>query len=286
MTSRAAVWSCARQRHIRDDAVKEMGCIMDLPVIYICYGMPKAGSTLAFNVTRAIALRCGFEQSSALDLPSAGEHPNFLPKTPEVDFSALLERLQSENRRMVILKTHRGANGQIRQAVRAGLVRVQAICRDPRDIALSMRDAGAREDAWGGTAQGEPVRVPEDVRGRLRNQARQFQSWRAVPGCLLLSYEEVAFNTARMAREIARHMDLPPAPVRDSWAAKRRFSQFNRGVSQRHRTEMTAEQSAEWYAEFGDFIDAHCPPARGLKIASRTATLAAQVFRRSRGQGV
>ncbi|MEM7742444.1 MAG: hypothetical protein AAF409_01930 [Pseudomonadota bacterium] len=251
---------------------------MTHPVIYLCYGMPKSGSTLAFNLTRAAALRAGFDQSPVI-ADASGRKPNFIPRIPDLDLDALIARLQSEGREMVVIKTHSRPDPSVRRASTLGLLRVQAVCRDPRDVALSMRDAGRRDDAWGQVAPGQPIGDVEEVRVRLANQVHRFERWATMPGCLTLSYDEVAFATSRAARRIALHMGLPPAPRRDAWSAKSRFSQLNRGVPRRHVREMSAEQAADWYAEFGAFIDSRCDGLGQPDWGARATTMVARVLR-------
>lgn len=247
---------------------------MALPLIYVCFGIPRSGSTLACRLSRAVAQRSGFDQAPLLVNPKVPEAPasNFAGRFDPGDLGGMLDAVRAAGRQMVVVKTHAPPGPDMARAVRAGLVQVQAHARDPRDVALSMADAGARGAVWGRFQGGKSVETPEDTRRRLTRFVGIFETWAALPGALCLSYEETAFASAATARRIARHMGVPAAPIRDALAAKSGFTQLNKGRSRRHQHEMTPEQAAAWYADFQDFIDARCAPPPGRGLASRLAT--------------
>ena len=255
---------------------------MKTPLLYICYGVPKSGSSLAHALSAVIAERGGFDQSP-LAVPGIGHghlRANFVPSLKSEHLRPALDAARSDQRRMVVLKTHGRVTPALRAAVDRGAVRVQAHIRDPRDVALSMWDAARRGDAWGTLAEDAPITAPEEARTRIVRQIGFFRDWATLPGALVLDYERTAFETAATARRIARHMGVAPAPLRDAFGAKRRFTQFNAGRSQRHLTEMTPEQAADWYAEFHEIIDLHRlaePPRRTWpgRLMTRLARLSA-----------
>ncbi len=190
---------------------------------------------------------------------------NFLPDLEAERLAAVLDAVEQSRRQMVVVKTHAPVTDAVRQALDDGRVQVQAICRDPRDIALSMRDAALRGEAWGKTARGTPITVPNDARRRIARQIERFRTWAALPDTLVLDYERTAFETVRTAKHIAIHMQIAPAPWRDTFIAKRRFTQFNTGRSLRHLTEMEWGEAGAWYDEFSEVIEDHgldCPPRR------------------------
>lgn len=234
------------------------------PRLYICYGMPKSGSTLAFQITRKIAARAGFSQAPLSgEVPGLREGGHFLSSLDGESLSALREVLEAEDRRLLVLKTHAAAPRGLKDEVAQGWVRCQAVCRDPRDIALSMRDAGTRGEVWGELEPGRPIRTPEEVKGRVTKHMRRFTKWAALPDTLCLNYERVAFGSLRAARRIAHHLAVRPAPLVDVLRAKSRFTYLRQGQPLRHRVEMSADEVAAWHAEFRDFIDQDCADIPG-----------------------
>ncbi|MEL6996932.1 MAG: hypothetical protein AAFP68_01620 [Pseudomonadota bacterium] len=181
---------------------------------------------------------------------------------------------------MFVYKTHADPTPSLVEAVRSGTVWVQVHTRDPRDVALSMLDAAHRDDAWGKTHKQEPLQDIDDAKVRLRRLIRRHTAWAELPGALCLNYEHTAFSTLDVARKIAGHMGLPASPLRDTLSAKRRFTQLNKGRSQRHLREMSPEQAEDWYRDFREHIDSYCPAPSGSVWISRLGTQLGQVLRK------
>lgn len=251
------------------------------PTVYICYGMPKSGSTLAFELTAAVARRAGFDQTPLGPgvLEGFERKGNFVGSGELERLESLLDRLETQGRAMLVLKTHAEPTDAVREALAQGRVLAQAVCRDPRDIALSMLDAAGRKAAWGKRGTGQVLETPEDARGRLHGMIKRFRAWAAIEGTLCLNYEMAAFDTAEACRRIAGHIGVEPAPTRDGLAAKRAFTQFNKGRSQRHLQEMTPDQAAEWHARYQSFIDEWCGEIPERTWPSRLGTQVGRLFR-------
>lgn len=258
-------------RNPREDA-------LDKPRLYVCFGVPKSGSTLAFKLSQGIALRAGFDQSPLL--PDRGG--NAYGNQSEDGFAALLQAAEALDRRMVVVKTHAEATSSVFRAVEDGKAIVQAHTRDPRDIALSMLDAAGRQDAWGKDHQGQPLQRIDDTRIRLRRLIARHSFWAGLPGALCLDYEHTAFATPQTAKRIAEHMGLKCAPLRDALRVKRQFTQFNTGQTQRHLREMEPDQLVEWYDAFREHIDQYCPPVGHRTWPAQIVTRLAQGIFRSR----
>ena len=250
---------------------------MALPRLYVCYGMPKSGSTLAFQLSRAVALRAGFDQ-----MPLQSAQPVQDGDSKPDEFAASLAAAERAGRHLIVIKTHSGMTEALRDAVADGRALVQAHARDPRDIALSMRDAGLQGAQWGKTAEGRRISTPEDALERVRHQIRRYRHWANLPGTLCLSYERTAFSSLEAARRIAEHMQVKASPRRDVMTAKCQFTQLNKGRSQRYLTEMSADQQARWYAEFREHIETYCSPRDGSTLPGRVGTLAGRIARRLR----
>lgn len=221
----------------------------------MCYGMPKSGSTLAFRLTQAVLAGAGIAQ------PRAPEpQGNFLPDTDPERLARLRAWAGATGVAVLALKTHAAPSEAVAAGVAEGWILAQAVARDPRDIALSMRDAGAEGRDWGSLPTG-PIRDPWQAVPRIARMIRRHRAWTRLPGTLALSFEPLAFDTAAQVARIAAHLDLPCDPGRIARLAQGPGTHRNRGISQRHRAEMTAEDQARWAARFGPFIAAHCPAA-------------------------
>lgn len=254
---------------------------MGRPRLYICFGVPKSGSTLAYQLTRAAAARSGFDQSALSESDTVTTQANAIDGAPDV-FAETLAAAERAGRHMVVVKTHADPTEAVAEAARTGQVLIQVHARDPRDVALSMCDAAKRGDSWGGEKGGPAIRRPEDTLPRIRRLVRRHNAWASLPGALCLSYEQTAFSPLAAARKIAKHMGVRAAPLRDAFVAKRRFTQFNQGRSQRYLAEMDTGQREQWYLEFKDHIGTYCPPPDGALWPSRLGTFIGRGLRKLR----
>lgn len=227
--------------------------------LYVCYGMPKSGSTLAFELTAAILEEAGIPQARLSDaVIDPDKKINFLHLIRPAQLDAALEETSApDHPRPIALKTHGGVWNATAQAIRDGKVIGQAVARDPRDVALSMLDAAHEGRAWG-LRDGRPLRDLEDAMEVVRGQVDKFLQWQQQPGFLTLNYEEVAFDTRRTVRRIAKQLGLEVRVARVLGRTELKFTQFNKGISQRWREEMPARQANAYYDEFAEFIEGWC----------------------------
>lgn len=228
------------------------------PLLYISYGMAKAGSTLAFHLTREIALGGG--RAQPILPPGAvpeGARNNYMPVVRPVRVNAALEAVGHAGIGPVVIKTHSGLWKQTARLLEAGDIIGQAVCRDPRDLALSLLDAARTNGNWS-TADGVPFQTFDDAMVLVRAHIAKFEDWSAQPNILVVRYEELAFDTETVGQRIADQMRVDADIPRAIDAAKARFTQFNKGVSRRHETDMSPETSAFYGREFADFIARWC----------------------------
>ncbi|MEL6476645.1 MAG: sulfotransferase domain-containing protein [Pseudomonadota bacterium] len=220
--------------------------------------MPKSGSTLAFQLSRAVALgRWQKPDPRGEFTDHTGTPSAFCRDWSAPELRRILDAAE-DRRRMLVIKTHSGPSAAVREAAKSGLVRVQAVCRDPRDIALSMVDMGRSGGAWGRVGKGKTVAGPEDARVRIAGQIQTFHEWASMPGVLTLNYERVAFDMKGTVARIAGHMGVRCWPWWVSRSVKRGVTHFNKGKPLRHHSEMAASSAAEWQEQFGEFISSYC----------------------------
>lgn len=228
---------------------------MARPLIYICYGMPKSGSTLAFTLTRAVLEDAGIRQMP-VQAPGAipGRAFNYVDVLRPAELDALTDALVQSDDIPAAIKTHSGLWNCVEVAARNGLLQAQAICRDPRDIALSMMDAAREGRAWG-QRNGAPIRTAKDALPAVRAHVDKFERWAALPGVLVLRYDEVAFDTRKAARAIAEHVGVNASAERCARVALGARTLLNKGQAQRWKSEMSAAEITLFEREFGGFLE-------------------------------
>lgn len=228
------------------------------PRLYLSYGMPKSGSTLAFELVRTLLEVAGHPQAP---LPPALVDPkhgiNFIRELDSATLEAALEAVPDTGA-LLAIKTHSRIPANARSLLACGRIIGHAVCRDPRDIALSMLDAARDGRAWGKGPEG-PYRHVRDTIPRIRSQVNHFLAWASSPHILPLHYEQIAYNTgataARIADQLGLSVDLPRVL---EIVARERFTQKNRALPQRWKSEMSPEDANLLADEFGDFIRNHC----------------------------
>ena len=239
------------------------------PLLYISYGMPKSGSTLAYQLARAVAEASGAPQVQAPLNAIRDSSANFVEVIRPKELDALLEYAETRAPGTpVVIKTHSGLWKCVEEAMEEGLVIGHAICRDPRDIALSMMDASRDGRAWG-RRHGEPIRHIEDALEAVRGNAVKFEKWAAHPAIIPFAYPRVAFGSEEVIARIAGQLGVEVDAKRLAVLAKKGGTNFNKGVHRRHEKELSQPVAERIAAEFANFIETYCdddfaPPKRGL----------------------
>lgn len=238
-------------------------------MIYIAYGAPKSGSSLTFELTRAMFDVLGYRPivmsaEARGDRSGKAHYTNTIREfTPDV--VAAVEGAEHADT-ILLLRSHHGASPAIASLIERGLAKHMVGIRDPRDIALSMLDVVVRLAEQKGRSH--PTIRAGDLSSTLKtieaNIAR-ITSWADIPGGLILNYEQTAFDHTVTLDAICRQLGLD-AP-RDSYgviferATKRMSGKVNVAKPHRHRRQMSAADQADFLRRFKPFYDRFYPQA-------------------------
>lgn len=227
-------------------------------MLVFSYGVPKSGSTLAFQVARAAAVIGGHPQRLLpAPLCTPGHRVNFQQR---LDPELLWRTAERAGDRILVIKTHDRPGDAWAAAYRDLAARGQAAAivnhRDPRDICLSLCDAGRAARALGERAFAEFVTL-EDAVARVRGYLAELDAWRGLPRVLELRYEVCAFRMDDAIAAIKAHLGLrgPAWPVR-LYAGHMAFTHRNKAVPERHVAELGAAEQASLDAAFAPYLDA------------------------------
>lgn len=201
-------------------------------MIYVCYGVTKSASTFLYQMTEEILCLSG-QGFSRIDRKGNRKLENYY----DVISGPLLDRVEAAAKgRNVVLKTHGALRPEVAARIEAGTVLASASIRDPREMALSMADNGARARALGQLAFSEVV-TPQDAFPSIDYQMEVFQAWAAVRQIEVFTYNQICFETLatvdRVARQIGVRVD--PHRVAAAFKSKGLIGQFNVGKPQRHQ---------------------------------------------------
>jgi len=227
-------------------------------VLVFSYGIPKSGSTLAFQIARVAALFGGHSQRL---LPAPLRTPGHKVNFQQVLDPELLERTAARAvGRVLVIKTHDTPGRAWAAAYRALAGRGEAAAivnhRDPRDICLSLCDAGRVARERGEAAFAEFVTLA-DAAARVQDYLVELEGWRDLPRLLELLYEVCAFATRRAIEAVKTHLGLrSPTWLVRFHAGRIAFTHRNRAVPERHLAELSGDERASLDAAFAPYLDA------------------------------
>ncbi|OUS08418.1 hypothetical protein A9Q96_02920 [Rhodobacterales bacterium 52_120_T64] len=224
------------------------------PLIYFSYGMTKCGTTLAFHMVSAALAQAGYKQHRLpAHLIGPNKKINFGQHFTDDQAIELWEAVQSIGHPIVI-KTHTRPDPSVVRLIQNGQAVAHACYRDPRDMALSMLDHGNRARANGKPAFAE-IETLEDAKSGIRNQCDSLTAWLRLPNVLPLDFEDIAFNMNTTAQRILDQLGIEGNTEEIvNEVLDGRFTQFNKGISQRHKTEMSQQDSCSFATEFAQLL--------------------------------
>jgi len=229
-------------------------------MLVLCYGITKSGSTLAFELVKGILESVGHRQTRLPDVLVTPDHSvNFVQ---QIDRDKLEPLLEVATDRWIAVKTH----ARLRDPVFPYLeelqsqrrVQVVASYRDPREICLSLIDAGDHARSRGRKAFSEFAQLEDAVPAVLR-QIENFRRWGALNGTLRLGYDLVAFAPDEAIDRIERSLGIRcDHEHAKQHAFAEAFTQKNKAQRQRAKEELSEEQYARLTEIFSDFIQSVC----------------------------
>jgi hypothetical protein len=225
-------------------------------VLVFSYGIPKSGSTLAFELAKAVARLGGHRQRLLPEALLPGGHKvNFAQDLVPETLPRLAEAAAGH---ILLVKTHASPGPAWVAAYRGlaaqGLVSAHLNQRDPRDICLSLLDAGRLARSRGEAAFSEFVTL-DDAAARVRRYLEEAAIWQGLPRTLALHYETCAFRMEEAVEAIKSDLGIACLnwPVR-LWVRRFAFTYRNKAVPARHEAELSAADRARLDAAFGPYL--------------------------------
>lgn len=225
-------------------------------MVVFSYGIPRSGSTLAFQMARCLLMLRGHSQA-LLPPPFTppGHRVNFAQELDPAVLRALVARVGAGK---LVVKTHACPGpewvAEYKALAQQGLVCAHVNHRDPRDICLSLVDVGALARSRGDAAFAEFVTL-EDAVARVRGYLAEIAVWQALPATLPLRYETCAFrmDAAIDAMKAQLGIACPNWPVR-LYLRRIAFTWRNKAVPARHRAELDPARIAWMDSQFAPYL--------------------------------
>jgi len=231
-------------------------------MLVVSYGIPKSGSTLAYEMLRGVLESAGHEQAilrnDRLDDGDAprGTKRNFLNKITRESIQALMDEIGKG--RIIAVKTHSGFAAELfpwlEEMQQSGAMKVIASYRDPRDVCLSLVDAGNRSRDRG-TGAFAGIGGLEEAMDKVDTRITVFRRWAALKGTLRLNYDDVAYNPAKAidAMEAALGVKANRADVM-RYAFEEAYTLRNKVKRNRYLDEMNDDEKRVASERFKKFL--------------------------------
>ncbi|MDE1915793.1 MAG: hypothetical protein KGJ57_05720 [Sphingomonadales bacterium] len=226
-------------------------------MIIISFGMLKSASTLAYQMTEQILRQAG-RAPCILGLPlrPALSVTNYFDN---IDM-ALIRRIEAAAQgRDIVIKTHQLPAPDVLEQVEHGAIRATVSYRDPREIALSMVDHGARSRRWS-IPEFSECKTASDCLASIDDQVETLRSWCRIGGVERIAYNDICFDMRSVITRLANRLGVAvmPAQVESVFANKMMVGQFNKGVKDRFH-EMSARESTIFLDRYAHFYDEFMP---------------------------
>ncbi len=232
-----------------------------LPPLYVSFGMSKSGSTFAFELTKQLLEQHGLPQPHLSERAVRDkDHINYAPTWDLAHVEAIIAESGAVPTTIVV-KTHQKPSSVLVQRMVRGHAIGHAVFRDPRDMALSMLDAGT--NARANDLQGfRTIHTMEDAIDKVDFQLEKFRAWVSLP---MVEPIDFATLTTRpevyggvLSRQTGLSFDVDAAVVE---VMDHAFIQFNKGVQHRHRDDMSRRDSERFRRRYADFYERYLPMA-------------------------
>ena len=236
------------------------------PKIIFSYGMTKCGSTLAFELARTGLELAGYPQPHLnIDGLKGDAKINFAAHLSPNQTRGLWNAVKSIGH-PILIKTHTRPDPCVIELFSNGNAMAHATYRDPRDMALSMIDHGARNRELGKTTFTEITGL-KSARTNINSQIDSLTQWLIRTNCLPLFFDDLAFDMEQTTRQIMAHLHLEIGPARvAAFVQNRRFTQRNKGVRRRFREEMTLLERQKFRHYYAPLFKHLIKPRKSIPI--------------------
>jgi hypothetical protein len=232
-------------------------------MLVLCYGIPKSGSTLAFELVKGMLVDSGFEQEVLWNdrrdpaQMQPGRARNFIEGITCQKISHIVEAIGPA--RKIAVKTHSGFPdelfGHLEDLQQRHELQVVASYRDPRDICLSLVDQ-ARKARLKGKPAFSAIAGLDQAAANIRRRIREFRKWASLKGSLRLGYDTVAFSPDEAIDVLEKTLGVACNRVEvKRYAYEQAYTLKNKAQRDRHKEELSDEEGRQLAEIFREFLE-------------------------------
>ncbi len=212
--------------------------------IVVANGLPKSGSTCIEYTCGAVAEMLNgmpvAEFKSSIGMPDLESYI----ETPDEELIVRIETAMSDRDGMIILKSHTLLDAFLSESVTSGRISVVASFRDPRDIALSMLDAGRIERKTGSSRFFYQFENIEQVIGPIKWYSHNLSVLSRLPNVCLIPFHLIAKDFPFVVGMVTDHLGaghIRDQVYEDVSGKIADLPEFNKGIADRFVTELSDE---------------------------------------------
>jgi hypothetical protein len=225
-------------------------------MLVLCYGITKSGSTLTFELVKGMLESAGHPQVRLPDhAVNPGHRVNYIQPITNRRLDDLCTTVGDQ---LIAVKTHAALLDPVFQQAedlqRRGQLQVIASWRDPRDICLSLVDAG-KSARVSGRREFSLMTDVHVAAYEVMSQIQKFIKWAALEGTLTLEYDTVAFSPEAAIDRIESILGI--TCDRDQamrYAFEEAFTQKNKGERNRFQNELNEDEKLALEKRFQIFL--------------------------------
>lgn len=237
-------------------------------MIIISAGMQKSGSAYIYNLINDILISSGKPDAREVKEKNGLNdvmkwHNNNVGHLGKKLLTKLI--LLSLKEGTFTVKTHSGPTGFQKILHRIGLIKTIYIYRDPRDVLLSAQDHGKKIIAAGDNHTFAQMIDFDDAFNNVKVWTNIFNSYKKANNVLLIRYEDLMGAPIKEMQKICSYLNvnLSEKKIKEILAKYDRGNpnanmtglHFNKGITNRYKTELTQPQMDRFITDLGSVIE-------------------------------
>lgn len=223
--------------------------------IYFSYGMTKSASSFVYQLEEQAFKLSKYNLIKVPPEIRGNRAPeNYVEPITDEKIQEILDWLP-ENA-VTVIKTHGAPSKLACDLVNQGKAFASATFRDPRDIAVSLADHGARSREKGIADFANFVR-PIDALPEIKNQLNRLNPWLKLTGCRAFPYDSIRSKPEAIISGLLEQVGVADVPVKDvlePFKDRSKIIHYNVGSAGRYKENMTEKEAQQFEAEFEELI--------------------------------
>ncbi|MBZ9539948.1 hypothetical protein KGQ90_13515 [Modicisalibacter tunisiensis] len=224
--------------------------------IYFSYGMTKSASSFVYQLEEQIFKLSKYNLMKIPPEIRGNRAPeNYVEPITDEKVQEILGWLPEDA--VTVIKTHGAPSKLACDLVNQGKAFASATFRDPRDIAVSLADHGARSREKGIADFANFVR-PIDALPEIKNQLNRLNPWLNLSRCRAFSYDLIRSTPEAVVKKILDQVELEKISINDilePFQDRTKIIHYNVGSVGRYKEHMTEKEELQFKSEFEELLN-------------------------------